>query len=54
LIGREAAGFAHEAFLALAFGEIFEHGESIVRFFEGERGGGVESKATWLQGLKPV
>ncbi len=41
LIGREAAGFAHEAFLALAFGEIFKHRESIVRFFANERGGGL-------------
>ena len=28
LIGREAAGFAHGAFLAFPFGEIFEHGDS--------------------------
>ncbi len=35
LIGREAAGVAHQAFLAFAFGEIFEHGSLIVRFFGG-------------------
>jgi hypothetical protein len=26
LVGREASGFAHQAFLAFAFGEIFKHG----------------------------